>query len=70
VLSVAEVVREAAEDELGTEVDVELVENPRAAETMVEEFGVDTSKAQSNLGWVLTYSVSGSVNKLFSDEEH
>ena len=70
VMSVAEVVREAAADELGIEVDVELIENPRAAETMVEEFGVDISQTQNSLSWVPQYSVSKSVSQLFTDDEY
>jgi UDP-glucose 4-epimerase len=70
VMSVAEIVRDAAKDELGAEIDVKLVENPRAAETMVEEFSVDISKVQHNLSWVPEYSVSESVNQLFTDEKY
>jgi len=64
VLSVAEVVREAAADELRTEVDVTLVKNPRAGETMVEEFGVDISVANAVLGWEPEQSIRESVQKL------
>ena len=65
VMSVAKIVRDAAEENLGTEVDVELVDNPRAAETMVEEFGVDTSKARETLGWAPSESIKTSVRRLF-----
>jgi len=51
VMEVAEIVREAASAERRIDVDVELVENPRSAETMVEEFGVDISAAEERLGW-------------------
>ena len=68
VLSVAEVVREAAKDELGAEIDVTLVENPRAAETMVEEFSVDTSKAREILSWVPSKCVKMSVQQLLSTQ--
>jgi len=50
VMEVAEIVREAASAERGIDVDVELVENPRSAETMVEEFG----------GWIFRRRKSGS----------
>jgi len=66
VMSVAEIVRDTAADELRTEVSVELVENPRAAETMVEEFGVDTSKARETLGWVPSESIKTSVRRLLN----
>jgi len=64
VMEVAEIVREAASAERGIDVDVELVENPRSAETMVEEFGVDISAAEERLGWEPRESVSESVRHL------
>jgi UDP-glucose 4-epimerase len=64
VMSVAKIVRDTAAAEFGITVDIELVENPRAGETMVEEFCVDTSKARDQLGWELTGSVRKSVSKL------
>jgi len=69
VMAVAEVVRDAAEDDLNRAIDIRLVENPRAAETMVEEFSVDTSQARQKLGWVPTKSVEGSVRQLFMYDE-
>lgn len=69
VMTVAEIVREAATEELGIGVDVELVENPRAAETMVEEFSVDFSKAREVLGWEPVESVENSVRQLFTRED-
>jgi UDP-glucose 4-epimerase len=44
-------------------VDIELVENPRSGETMVEEFGVDISGARETLGWEVRESVEGAVKK-------
>ena len=64
VMEVAEIVREAALEERGINVDVELVENPRSGETMVEEFGVDTSKAKNKLRWRCFQTVSDSVRGL------
>lgn len=64
VTAVAEIVRDAAEDELETTADVELVENPRSAETMVEQFSVDISAAYDQLGWEPTESVHESVRRL------
>jgi UDP-glucose 4-epimerase len=66
VMSVAKVVRDAAEEELGTKIDVELVDNPRAAETMVEEFGVDISNARETLGWAPSESIKSSVRRLMN----
>ncbi|WP_121740995.1 NAD-dependent epimerase/dehydratase family protein [Natronorubrum halophilum] len=64
VMAVAKTVRDLARDELGETVDVELVENPRSAETMVEEFAVDTSRATETLGWEVHHSVEESVREL------
>jgi UDP-glucose 4-epimerase len=64
VMSVAKIVCDAAEESLGTEVNVELVDNPRAAETMVEEFAVHTSKAHETLGWAPSESIRASVRRL------
>ena len=69
VMSVAEIVREAADELLGTDVEIELVENPRAGETMVEEFSVDITKAQSILGWEPTESVEESVRQLLERDK-
>ncbi|QLK27062.1 NAD(P)-dependent oxidoreductase [Natrinema zhouii] len=64
VMSVAETVQELARDELGVSIDVELVENPRSAETLVEDFAVDTSKANEVLGWEARHTVAESVREL------
>jgi UDP-glucose 4-epimerase len=66
VMSVAEIVRDAATETLESEVDVKLVENPRSAEAMVEKFTVDTSKARETLDWVPTESIKGSVQRLLN----
>lgn len=63
VMDVAELVADVAL-EAGYEPDVELVENPRSDETLVEEFGVDTSKARQRLGWAPERSVEESVRDL------
>jgi len=65
VMTVAEMVRDAADELLGMDIDIELVENPRAGETMVEEFGVDISEARQTLGWEPAESVEESVHRLF-----
>ncbi|RLM57150.1 NAD(P)-dependent oxidoreductase [Halobellus sp. Atlit-31R] len=64
VMRIAEIVQESAEEERDIGVDVELVENPRAGETMVEEFSVDTSKVRDRLGWKPQETVSESVQSL------
>ena len=67
VMRVAEIVREVAREERGIDVDIKLVENPRSAETMVEEFGVDTSGAREKLGWERKESVRRSISRLLQE---
>ncbi|WP_276254277.1 NAD-dependent epimerase/dehydratase family protein [Halomontanus rarus] len=64
VMSVAETVRELAREELGVDVDVTLVENPRGNETLVEDFTVDISKARTELDWEPRHTVAESVREL------
>lgn len=64
VISVAEIVRDAASELQEVDVDIELVENPRDGETMVEEFSVDISKAKEIIGWEPTETVADSVRWL------
>jgi UDP-glucose 4-epimerase len=64
VMELAKTVQSIAESEFGTEVDVTRVENPREAETLVEDFTVDTSRAQQELGWEPTYTVKESIRRL------
>ncbi len=64
VMSVAETVRDLAREELDAEIDVELVENPRSGETMVEDFAVDTSRANETLGWEARHTVDESIREL------
>ncbi|TKX39430.1 NAD(P)-dependent oxidoreductase [Halorubrum sp. CGM5_25_10-8B] len=64
VMEVAEIVRRTASEERGIDVDVELVENPRDGETMVEEFGVDISDLRERTGWVPKKSIDESVYEL------
>jgi UDP-glucose 4-epimerase len=64
VMEVAELVRDLAAEERGVDAEVTLVENPRAAETLVEDFTVDTSRARSELGWEPTHTVEESVREL------
>ena len=68
VMRVAETVQEVAREERGIDVDVELVENPRSAETMVEEFGVDISAGRTKLGWEPTERVAASVRRLLEGD--
>lgn len=64
VMTVAEIVKKVSESELGSETPIELVENPRAGETMVKQFDVDISAANTTLGWKPTETVRDSVRRL------
>jgi nucleoside-diphosphate-sugar epimerase len=48
------------------ETTVELVENPRSGETMVEQFSVDTAKTRSELGWEPTRTIEDSIRNLLT----
>jgi len=62
---IAGIVRGAAADVAGLDPDVALVENPRAGEeTLVGEFGVDTTRARKRLGWAPRRSIESSVRDL------
>jgi UDP-glucose 4-epimerase len=64
VMHIAETVQRLAGVERDIDADIELVENPREGETMVEQFSVDTSKALAQLGWETRRSVSESIRSL------
>jgi UDP-glucose 4-epimerase len=68
VIQVANIVREVSREVRGTHVEVELVNNPRGGETMVEEFGVDISMATQRLGWYPDESVTGTVKRLLGQK--
>jgi UDP-glucose 4-epimerase len=51
----------------GYETSVELVDNPRSGETMVEQFGVDTSKAREELGWEPTRTIEDTIQQQLTD---
>ncbi|MHC3439860.1 NAD-dependent epimerase/dehydratase family protein [Natrialbaceae archaeon A-gly3] len=60
----AKLVARIASDELGARPDVTLVENPRAGETLVDEFPVDTTRTHNDLGWEPQCTVADSVRNL------
>lgn len=63
VMTVAERIQSIA-GEYGLDADVELVENPRAGdETLVSEFGVDTSTARERLGWEVRHTIEETVRE-------
>jgi nucleoside-diphosphate-sugar epimerase len=65
VMALAELVQELAAKQ-GIDADVELIENPRGNETLVDSFAVDTSKAAETLGWQAEHTVEESVRELLS----
>ncbi|WP_255197135.1 NAD-dependent epimerase/dehydratase family protein [Halorarius litoreus] len=67
VMQVAELVQRIAAEERGLDVDVSLVENPRSAETLVSEFGVDTSAIQRDLDWAPEQSIESTVRELLRE---
>lgn len=64
VMRLAEIVQDHAKTGHDLSVDIDLVENPRSGETMVEKFSVDFSKAREQLGWEPNYDISESVLEL------
>jgi UDP-glucose 4-epimerase len=64
VMTVAERVQRLAREELDRDVEIQLIENPRSGETLVDEFPVDTSKAHDTLGWEPNRTITDSVRKL------
>jgi nucleoside-diphosphate-sugar epimerase len=64
VMAVAETVQRLAREERGIDPEMRLVENPRAGETFVEEFGVDTSRIREELGWKPRESVEATIREL------
>lgn len=67
VMAVAELVRDIVAAERGERPEVKLVENPRTAETLVDDFRIDTSRAREELGWEATRSIEGTIRDLVSD---
>jgi UDP-glucose 4-epimerase len=64
ILQISNIVQRQAKKELETDVEIQLVENPRAGETMTEEFGVDTTQTQNKLQWTVQHDVSTTVQEL------
>jgi len=64
VMTVAETVRRIAREEQDLDPEVRLVENPRAGETLVDEFGVDATRIREDLGWEPQESIEATVREL------
>ncbi|MEF8843038.1 MAG: NAD(P)-dependent oxidoreductase [Haloarculaceae archaeon] len=67
VMAVAETVRRIAREERGLDPEVRLVENPREGETLVDEFGVDTTRIREELGWAPRESVEATIRELLEE---
>jgi imidazolonepropionase-like amidohydrolase len=67
-MAVAETVRRIAREERGLDPEIRLVENPRAGETLVEQFEVDTSRIREELGWEPRESVEATVRDLLQED--
>ena len=67
VMAVAEAVARIAREERGLDPEVRLVENPRAGETLVDEFGVDTTRIRAELGWEPRESVEATIRELLRE---
>lgn len=66
ITTVAELVSDLAREELGREVEVSVVENPRD-ETLVNHFEVDTSTTREKLGWEPEHSIESTVRSLLRE---
>jgi nucleoside-diphosphate-sugar epimerase len=64
VMEIAELVQQIASVEANVDTDIELVENPRSGETLVDEFVVDTTRAREELGWEPTRTVESTIREL------
>ena len=63
VMDIAELVARVASEERDIDVDVELVENPRAGETLVDQFPVDATRTHETLGWRVEHSLEDTVRE-------
>ena len=66
ITTVAELVRDISAEEIDFEPKIKLLENPRD-ETLVSEFGVDTSRTRQRLDWSAEHSIKKSIRALFAE---
>jgi len=64
IIQIAETIRDVIEDVHDFEVDIELIENPRAGETVVERFDVDTSNVREQLDWTARTDITSAIEAL------
>lgn len=69
ISSVADTVARLTSEKLDFRPEVELINNPRSSETIVEEFAVDTSNTRKKLDWYPTHSIEESIRDLLSQKE-
>ncbi|PSQ32032.1 oxidoreductase [Halobacteriales archaeon SW_6_65_46] len=67
VTEMAELVARIAREERGLEPTVELVANPREAETLVEEFTVDTTAVRETLSWEPHHTVEATIREQLAE---
>lgn len=65
VMEMAKLVQRVAREQGDEAVGIDLVTNPREAETLVQEFGVDTSRTQEVLGWAPAHDIESTVLEQF-----
>lgn len=70
VMTVAERVQEIVREEREIEADIDLIDNPRSAETLVDTFTVDTTDAYDRLGWQPEYTIEDAVRKQLQRNDH
>lgn len=63
VMEIAELVARVAGEERGADPAVELIENPRESETLVDRFPVDTTRTHDVLGWHVERSLEDTVRE-------
>ena len=63
VEEIARLVADVAAEERDVDADVEIVENPRSGETLVDSFPVDTDSAERDLGWAAEHTVEETIRE-------
>jgi UDP-glucose 4-epimerase len=63
VMEIAELVARVASEERDIDVDIDLIENPRTSETLVDRFPVDATRTHDTLGWRVERSLEATVRE-------
>jgi UDP-glucose 4-epimerase len=63
VMEIAELVARVASEERDIDVDIDLIENPRASETLVDRFPVDATRTHETLGWRVEHSLEATIRE-------